>query len=114
MFLIYEATNYNYKEIAYIPDDDPKTIKDAVYEKLGISDHMEFVFHNNSIYLDFEIEDTFGEDEDYLDEDGNFDWDKFEEALKNGDVDLNDVSEEGSVYVLDADCVQIDEDGDIC
>ena len=114
MFLIYEATNYNYKEIAYIPDDDPKTIKDAVYEKLGISDHMEFVFHNNSIYLDFEIEDTFGEDEDYLDEDGNFDWDKFEEALKNGDVDLDDVSEEGSVYVLDADCVQIDEDGDIC
>lgn len=73
MFLVYEAANYNYKEITYIPDDDPKTIKDAVYEKLDISNHEEFVFHNNSIYLNFDIEDAFGDDENYLDEDGEFD-----------------------------------------
>lgn len=114
MFLVYEAANYNYKEITYIPDDDEKTIRDAVYEKLEISNHMEFIFHNNSIYVIFDIEDVFGDDEDYLDEDGNFDWDKFEEALKNGDVDLDDVSEEGSVYVLDKECIQIDDEGDIC
>ena len=114
MFLVYEASNSNYKEITYIPDDDEKTIKDAVYEKLEISNHMEFTFHNNSIYLDFDIEDAFGEDENCLDEDGEFDWDKFNEALKNGDIDLDDVEEAGSVYVLDTECIQIDEDGDIC
>lgn len=113
MFLVYEAANYNYKEITYIPDDDPKTIRDAVYEKLEIGNHDEFIFYNNSIYFIFDIEDVFGDNENYLDEDGNFDLDKFEEALKNGDVDLDDVSEEGSISVLDKDCIQVDEEGEV-
>lgn len=112
MFLVITFNHpYGSKNIVYIPNDDPKTIKDTIENSI---DEYPFIFFKNDEIFDLDyIEDLFSNNEKCLDETGEFNWDIFNKKLDNDEINLCGVERIGSVEIIDENYLKLDENGDI-
>lgn len=110
MFLVISFNHTRAKNIVYISDNDPKTIKEAAELHCG---EIDAFLYDDELYDITDIENYFEDDEDCQDDEGEFDWDKFEEQLEEGNISLNgEIDCIATIDVIDSDCLELDEDGD--
>lgn len=110
MFLVIRFNDTTMKEIVYIQNDNPETVREAAESYCG---PYEAYLYGDNLYDWLDIQDDFEDNKRCINADGEFDWDLVRAQLDKGRLSLGNVESFGWIEIIDSDHFTIDEDGDI-